>query len=131
MVRASVVLVSASVSQSFPASSFRPQPSSLLLCCGDRFSNIGHSDIPAGFGFEQKNTTCAKELISRQSQRAHRLSEPKTIGDRLKRRRLELHLFQSDLAKLFGVDIMSIGNWERNAYQLAKRHMSRIIDWLG
>jgi len=57
--------------------------------------------------------------------------KPETIGDHLKRRRLELHLFQIDLAKLFGVDVMTIGNWEHNTYPPAKRFVERIIEWLG
>ena len=55
----------------------------------------------------------------------------RTIGDHIKRRRLELHLFQSDLAKFFGVDPMTIVNWENNHYPPAKRYMPRIIEWLG
>jgi len=58
-------------------------------------------------------------------------TEPKTIGDHLKRRRLALHLFQSDLAKLFGVDIMSIGNWENNSYDPSGANRKRIIAWFG
>jgi DNA-binding XRE family transcriptional regulator len=57
--------------------------------------------------------------------------EPRTIGDNLKRRRLQLHLFQSHLAKLFGVDIASIRNWEHNRYPPAQRYKMRVIDWLG
>jgi DNA-binding XRE family transcriptional regulator len=57
--------------------------------------------------------------------------EPKTLGDHIKRRRLELHLFQSDLAKRFGVDIMTIGNWEKNVYPPAKWFIASITAWLG
>jgi DNA-binding XRE family transcriptional regulator len=56
---------------------------------------------------------------------------PKTIGEHLKRRRLELHPFQADLAKMFGVDPMSIVNWEKNTYQPAERLMPAIVKWLG
>jgi DNA-binding transcriptional regulator YiaG len=48
-----------------------------------------------------------------------------------KRRRLELHLFQSDLAKMFAVDEASIRNWEKNTYQPAKRYMEGVVKWLG
>ena len=34
-----------------------------------------------------------------------------SIGQHIRRRRLQLHLFQADLAKLFGVDIASVRNW--------------------
>jgi DNA-binding XRE family transcriptional regulator len=57
--------------------------------------------------------------------------KPRTIGDHIKRRRLELHLFQSDVAKQLGVDIASVQNWEHNAYQPVKRFLPRLINWLG
>jgi len=56
---------------------------------------------------------------------------PRTIGEHIKKRRLELHLFQSDLAKLFGVDPMTIVNWEQGHYPPASWLRPRIIDWLG
>ena len=58
-------------------------------------------------------------------------TEPKTIGEHLKRRRLELHLFQTDLAKMFDVDEASIRNWEKNTYQPTERLMPDIVKWLG
>ena len=42
-------------------------------------------------------------------------NEPKTLGERLKKRRLELHLFQKDVAKLIGTDTATIQNWERGS----------------
>lgn len=57
--------------------------------------------------------------------------EPRSIGEHLKRRRLELHLFQTDLAKIFGVDEATIRNWEKNTYQPGKQHMPAIAKWLG
>lgn len=47
------------------------------------------------------------------------------------RRRLELHLFQSDLAKMFGADKASVRNWEKNTYRPAERHMPAIVKWFG
>jgi DNA-binding XRE family transcriptional regulator len=41
------------------------------------------------------------------------------------------HLFQADLAKIFGVDEASIRNWEKNTYQPTERLMSGIGEWLG
>jgi len=57
--------------------------------------------------------------------------EANTIGDHLKRRRLRLHLFQADVAKLLGVDIGSVRKWEENISQPAQISLFRIIDWLG
>ena len=58
-------------------------------------------------------------------------TEPRTVGEHLKRRRLELHLFQSELAMMFGVDEASIRNWEKSTYQPAERLMTGIVKWLG
>jgi DNA-binding XRE family transcriptional regulator len=58
-------------------------------------------------------------------------TEPRTVGEHLKRRRLELHLFQSDLAKVLGVDVESIRKWEKDTYQPIKRLMLGIVKWLG
>ncbi|MGD0061209.1 MAG: helix-turn-helix domain-containing protein [Verrucomicrobiia bacterium] len=57
--------------------------------------------------------------------------EPKTVGEHVRRRRLQLHLFQSDLATVFGVDVVTIGGWEKNSQQPAKRFMPRIVNRLG
>jgi DNA-binding XRE family transcriptional regulator len=57
--------------------------------------------------------------------------EQVTIGDHLKGRRLERHLFQADLAESFGVDVASVRNWESNRSQPAKRFIAPIIRWLG
>jgi transcriptional regulator with XRE-family HTH domain len=56
---------------------------------------------------------------------------PKTIGDHLKAKRLELHLFQSDLARLMGVHMGSIQNWERNVGTPTPGQMPSIIQFLG
>ena len=58
-------------------------------------------------------------------------TEPRTVGEHLKCRRLELHLFQSDLAKMFGVDPVSIVNWEKNTYQPDNERMPAIVKWLS
>ena len=58
-------------------------------------------------------------------------TEPRAVGEHIKRRRLELHVFQSDLAKIIGVDVQSIRNWEKNTYQPIERLMPAIDKWLG
>ena len=58
-------------------------------------------------------------------------TEPRTVGEHLKRRRLELHLFQSDLAKMFGVNEASVRNWEKNTYPPTERLIPGIVRWLG
>ena len=58
-------------------------------------------------------------------------AEPKTIGEHIKKRRLHLHLMQSDLAKLFGVHKCSVQNWERGIHAPVAGLIPRIIGWLG
>ena len=41
-------------------------------------------------------------------------NELRTIGDHIKARRIQLRLFQNDVAKQIGVHFASIQNWERN-----------------
>jgi transcriptional regulator with XRE-family HTH domain len=56
---------------------------------------------------------------------------PKTIGDHLKAKRLSLHLFQTNLARLIGVHKVSVQNWERNVGTPTPSQMPAIIRFLG
>ena len=58
-------------------------------------------------------------------------TETSTIGDKLKKVRLQRHLFQADLARQLGVDPATIHNWECKIYPPAKRYMSRIENWIA
>jgi len=42
------------------------------------------------------------------------LHPDRTLGERIRKWRLEQGLFQRDVAKIIGVDEMTIVNWERN-----------------
>ena len=55
----------------------------------------------------------------------------KTLGEHVKRRRLERHLFQAQLAKLLGVDRVSVQNWERGIYEPNAQAIPKVIDFLG
>lgn len=56
---------------------------------------------------------------------------PKTIGEHFLKRRLELNLYQTDVAKLLGVDEMTIVNWEKGHTQPSLRCLPRIFEFLG
>jgi DNA-binding transcriptional regulator YiaG len=58
-------------------------------------------------------------------------TEPKTLGEHIKRHRLKLHLFQFEVAKILEVDEAGIHNWERGIFPPAERTMPRIAAWLG
>jgi transcriptional regulator with XRE-family HTH domain len=57
--------------------------------------------------------------------------EPKTVGDHIRRRRLELKLLQKDVAKQLGVCQPSVYNWEANRSQPDIRYIPAIIQFLG
>jgi transcriptional regulator with XRE-family HTH domain len=51
---------------------------------------------------------------------------PQSLGDRIRKHRLELHWLQARLAKAIGVSIVSVSNWERGACLPSRRMMKRI-----
>ena len=55
----------------------------------------------------------------------------KTLGDHLRKRRLDLGLLQKQVADQIGVDELTVTNWERNATVPAIRHIPAIIRFLG
>ena len=57
--------------------------------------------------------------------------QPKTIGEHLNKRRLELGLEQEQVAKMMGVTWLSVSNWERGVYRPTKKAMNPIIAFLG
>lgn len=57
--------------------------------------------------------------------------EPKTIGDHIRKRRLELKLEQKDVARQIGVDKTCMFNWEANTSQPDLRFIPAVIRFLG
>ena len=55
----------------------------------------------------------------------------KTIGDHLRKRRLDLKLLQKEVAQKLGVGESSVYNWENNLTKLALRYIPKIIEFLG
>jgi transcriptional regulator with XRE-family HTH domain len=56
---------------------------------------------------------------------------PKTLGDHIKKRRLEQGLYQADVARILGVTECTITNWEKNRSNPTLRPISKIIEFLG
>jgi DNA-binding XRE family transcriptional regulator len=56
---------------------------------------------------------------------------PVTIGEHLKKRRLDLKLFQKNVARIIGVDETSIWNWENGQSRPASRLIPKIWKFLG
>lgn len=58
------------------------------------------------------------------------VKEPVTLGDHLRRRRLELGLYQKDVAIQIGVTASTIWNWE-HGWTVELRFIPRVIEFLG
>lgn len=56
--------------------------------------------------------------------------ELKTLGDHLRKKRLDLGLLQKDVADILGVHQKSVYNWEKNRTSLPVRFIPRIIRFL-
>jgi transcriptional regulator with XRE-family HTH domain len=56
---------------------------------------------------------------------------PVTIGEHMKKRRLELGFDQQQVANKMGVTCMSVSNWERGIYRPSKKTMRPIVSFLG
>ncbi len=54
-----------------------------------------------------------------------------TIGDHIKKRRLELGLYQAQVAEMIGVDECTVTNWEKNRTTPTLRCLPKIIEFLG
>lgn len=55
---------------------------------------------------------------------------PKTIGEHIRKRRLDLGLLQIEVAKIIGVTESTIWNWEHGT-EPEIRYMPKIIEFLG
>jgi transcriptional regulator with XRE-family HTH domain len=54
-----------------------------------------------------------------------------TMGDHIRKRRLDVRLLQKDVAGVLGVDTMTVNNWERNRCQPRLYLFPKIIQFLG
>ncbi len=54
-----------------------------------------------------------------------------TLGDYIRKRRLDLKLQQIEVAEIIGVDEVSIYNWEKNRTSPHVQHIPNIIEFLG
>ena len=54
-----------------------------------------------------------------------------TIGDHLRKARMDRELLQKDVANIIGVSEDTITFWERNRHQPMKKYLPRIMKFLG
>ena len=57
--------------------------------------------------------------------------EPTTIGGHLRRRRLQLKIYQPEAARRLWVSMVSLSRWECDKVFPTAPHHSQIIDYLG
>jgi len=57
--------------------------------------------------------------------------DPKTLGDHLRKVRLERGLFQDQVARELGVSVGSLLNWEANYTRVQTRFMPKVVAFLG
>jgi transcriptional regulator with XRE-family HTH domain len=72
--------------------------------------------------------------VTLRGQKPHPRAYPRalcTIGDHLRRRRLDLGLLQRQVAERLGADHSSVTNWERNRTKPALHFLPGIVCFLG
>src|ERR1039457_7733368 len=52
--------------------------------------------------------------------------QPQTLGEQIRRHRLELHWFQTDVAAKIGISSASVSNWERGITSPSRRMTKQI-----
>jgi DNA-binding transcriptional regulator YiaG len=57
--------------------------------------------------------------------------EPTTIGGHLRRRRLQLRIFQPEAARRLGVTTVSLSRWECDKVFPTAPHHAQIVEYLG
>ncbi len=74
---------------------------------------------------------CSLALKSQKPLSAQYPKEISTLGDHIRKRRLDLGLLQRQVAEKIGVDALTLGNWERQRTKPEIRFIARIIEFLG
>jgi DNA-binding transcriptional regulator YiaG len=57
--------------------------------------------------------------------------EPTTIGGHLRRRRLQLKIFQAEAARRLAVSTVSLSRWECDKVYPTAQHNAQIVQYLG
>ena len=57
--------------------------------------------------------------------------EPKTLGEQIKKRRLQLGLSQKEAGERLGVTSFTVLNWEKGKTEPLGRLMRRILDFMN
>lgn len=58
-------------------------------------------------------------------------TNPQTIGEHIRKRRLDLNLRQIEVAKIIDCDELSVVNWEKGHNEPSVNYMAGIVNFLG
>jgi DNA-binding XRE family transcriptional regulator len=56
---------------------------------------------------------------------------PKTVGEHIRKHRLDLKLLQKDVARTIGCTALTLVNWEKGHTQPSVKHKAGVIKFLG
>ena len=83
---------------------------------------------------------CHRRIVTQRPQNSphfrrlrHYPANPKTIGEHLRKKRIDTSLSMTQLAKLLGLGItdMAIEKWEKGQNRPTDAHRKRIVEFLG
>ncbi len=57
--------------------------------------------------------------------------ELQTLGDHIRKVRLDRGLVQEQVARELGVSVGTVANWEKNLTRVATRHLPKVVAFLG
>ena len=92
-----------------------------ISCSGCPIPNAWHPDLPF----------CHLTLTASVPPPRGHPRELLTLGDHLRKIRLERGLFQDQVARELGVSVQTLLNWERNHTRVQTRFMPRVVAFLG
>ena len=58
-------------------------------------------------------------------------AEPRTMGERLLKRRLDLGFSQREVTEILGASVRTLTAWEKSRQESGKRYLPGILDFLG
>ena len=99
---------------------------------GEGFAGAGPAGIPeVATGNTPALPFCHVRLKGQKPPAGGYPTELRTIGDHIRKRRLDLGLRQKDLAELLGVNVNTVTNWELGRSQPVLPAIPRLIQFLG
>jgi len=74
---------------------------------------------------------CHSTFLGKKPLPASYPKELRTLGDHVRKRRLDLRLLQREVAALLDVSKSTLEGWEQNRHPPALRHIPAVVEFLG